>query len=197
MSNRHSGSNLATSGLNNADDFARASGRSSMSHPRVWLLLAVGMLAASCTSMRSTQAGTATTPSTSAADAAERRGVAARYLAIATIGNRGLDALDALAGRDRDDLAAARTDLYDAAATERRFDRGLLAIGFPSEIEGTARALIAVNESRAALTSEAAASTSLRQLLRYEMQLVTANGHVEQQVRIIRSRLGLPSPETN
>jgi hypothetical protein len=168
-----------------------------MSRSRAWPLLAVAMLAAGCTTMRSPEARTATTPSTSAAEAAQRRGLAARYLEIATVGNRGLDALDALAGRDRDDLVAARADLRDAAATERRFDRGLLAIVFPSEIEATARALVAVNESRATLTSEAAASTSLTQLRRYEKQLSAANGHVEEQVRTIRRQLGLPPPETS
>jgi hypothetical protein len=155
------------------------------------------MLAAGCTTVRSPGAKTATTPSTSAAEAAQRRGLAARYLAIATVGNRGLDVLDALTGRDRDHLVAARADLLDAAATERRFDRSLLAIVFPSEIEATARALVAVNESRARVTSEAATSTSLTQLRRYERQLSAANDHVEQQVKTIRSQLGLPPAETS
>jgi hypothetical protein len=150
-----------------------------------WPFLVVVMLAAGCAGAHAPAA------------AAQRRGLAARYVAIATVGNRGLDALDQLAGRDHDHLAAARADLRDAAATERRFDRSLLAIAFPPAIEATARALVRVNESRATLTTEAAASPSLRQLRRYEQQLSAANGAVERQVRTLRAQLGLPAPETS
>jgi hypothetical protein len=143
-------------------------------------LLVVVMLAAGCSGAH-----------------APRHGLAARYLAIATVGNHGLDALDKLAGPDHDHLVAARTDLRDAAATERRFDRSLLAIVFPPAIEATVRALVSVNESRATLTTEAAASTSLQQLVRYEQRLSTANGAVEQQVKTLRRQLGLPPPETS
>jgi hypothetical protein len=160
-------------------------------------LLVVVMLAAGCSGAHAPAAGTTTMPSSTAAAAAQRRGLAARYLAIATVGNRGLDALDKLAGRDHDHLVAARTDLRDAAATERRFDRSLLAIAFPPAIEATVHALVSVNESRATLTTEAAASASLQQLRRSEQHLSTANSAVEQQVRTLRAQLGLPPPETS
>ena len=150
-----------------------------------WPLLVVVMLAAGCSGAHAPAA------------AAQRRALAARYVAIATVGNRGLDVLDQLAGRDHDDLVAARTDLRDASATEHRFDRSLLAIAFPPAIEATVRALVRVNESRATLTTEAAASPSLQQLLRYEQQLSTANGAVEQRVKTLRTELGLPPPETS
>jgi hypothetical protein len=160
-----------------------------MIRSRAWPLIAVGMLAAACSGGQ---------PSTAAA--AQLRVLAARYSAIALVGNRGLeslDALDALAGRDHDHLVAARADLRDAAATERRFDRSLLAIAFPPAIEATARALVTANESRATLTSEAATSVSLEQLRRFERQLSAANARVEQWVRTIRKQLGLPHPATS
>jgi hypothetical protein len=134
-----------------------------------------------------TATGTTTKPSKAAA----------QYSAIATDGNRGLEVLDKLKERDRNDLVAARTDLRDAAATERRFDRSLLTIALPPAIETTARALVRVNESRASLTTEAAASTSLAQLHGYEQQLSVANATVEREVRALRSQLGLPPPETS
>jgi hypothetical protein len=169
-----------------------------MIRSRTLPLLAVVVLAAACTGAHTPSEGTTTNPSSTAAAAARRRGLAARYVAIATVGNRGLDgAFHALDGRDHDHLVAARADLRAAAAIERRFDRSLLAIVFPSAIEATARTMVRVNEARATLTSEAAASASLSQLRRYERQLSAADGAVEQQVRTLRAQLGLPPPETS
>jgi hypothetical protein len=123
---------------------------------------------------------------------------AGRYLAIAQDGNRRLEVdFDRLAGRDRSHLAAARADLRDAAATERRFDRRLLAIMFPAATERIVRLLFEVNQSRASLTSSAARSVSLRQLGSFERRLSAANGPVEEAVRVIRSQLGLPPPDTS
>jgi hypothetical protein len=56
------------------------------------------------------------------------------------------------------------------AATERLFDRWLLAIAFPPAIEPVAG----------------------RQLGLFERRLAAANSPVEHAVRVIRSRLGLP-----
>jgi hypothetical protein len=124
--------------------------------------------------------------------------LAARYLTNATAGNRRLEVdFDGLAGRDKGDLAAARADLLDAAATERLFDRRLLMIAFPPATERIARALVWVNESRADLTAQAARSRTLAQLTSYESRLSAANGPVELAVRIIRGQLGLPPPETS
>ncbi len=127
-----------------------------------------------------------------------RHALAARYLAIAEAGNRRLEIdFDGLHGRDRRNLAAAEADLRDAAATERLFDRRLLAIAFPPPTEAAARVLFRVNQARASLTMRAAASTSLRQLGGYEQRLNAANRPVEQEVRLIRRQLGLPPPETS
>jgi hypothetical protein len=123
---------------------------------------------------------------------------AAKYLAVAAVGNRGLDhAFDALDERDRDNLVAARADLRAAAEIERTFDRSLLTIAFSPAIEQTARALARVNEARAAVASTAAASTSVEELHGYEARLTTANAAVEKEVKTLRHQLGLPPPETS
>ena len=68
---------------------------------------------------------------------------------------------------------------------------------FPSATERVARLLVAVNESRARLTAAAAGAVSVHQLQVYRGQLAAANGPVEDTVRVIRSQLGLPPPETS
>lgn len=99
--------------------------------------------------------------------------------------------------QDRNRLAAAEADLKDAAATERLFDRRLLQIAFPPQTEQAAHVLYRVNQARAALTTAAAASTSVRQLDAYQRRLNAANRPVEEAVKVIRRQLGLPSPSTS
>jgi hypothetical protein len=136
-------------------------------------------------------------PSAAAAPLASRA-AAARYLAIAAAGNRRLEVdFDSLAGRDRRRLPAAEADLRDAAATEHLFDRRLRAITFPAAAEPVARILYRVNQSRASLTTAVAGSASLPQLARIERRLTAANEPVEDAVRVLRSQLGLPSPDTS
>lgn len=148
-----------------------------------------GLLATGCASAR---------PAVGPAARQAQRKVAAGYMAIARPANRRLEAdLEGVEHRDRDHLAAAKADLRDAAATERLFDRQLLAMRLPSATEAVARLLVASNEVRARLTDKAAASTSLRQLRRYEHRLEEANQPVEQAVRTIRRQLGLPPPATS
>jgi hypothetical protein len=119
------------------------------------------------------------------------------YLAIALPANRRLETdFDGLDDH-RGDLAAAKADLRDAAAMERQFDRHLLALKLPAATETVARLLVTTNEARARLTTAAAASTSLSQLHRYEPRLTAANQPVEEAVRVIRSQLSLPPPETS
>jgi hypothetical protein len=132
------------------------------------------------------------------ATAAARRALAAQYLMIATAGNRRLEAdFDPLDKRDRNDLVRAQADLRDAASTERLFDRRLLRIAFPPEIERVARELYNVNQARARLTAAAAASTTLPGLHSYEPVLNSANGPVERAVATIRRQLGLPPPSSS
>lgn len=157
---------------------------------------AAGM-ASGCTagvaSPRPSPTGTAQTPGP--LTGAARRALAARYLAIAKAGNRGLDtAFSRLNGTDRHSLAASAVDLRHAAAIERTFDRQLRRIVFPGQTETTAEFLVYVNQERAALTSKAAQSRSLSQLRAYERRMAAANRPVEQAVGIIRHELGLPPP---
>jgi hypothetical protein len=124
---------------------------------------------------------------------------AAAYLAIAREGNSRLEIdFDRLGGPDAANLAAARADLRDAAATEHLFDQRLAALALPAPTDAVARTLVAVNESRAKLTTEAAtASMSPHLLQQYEQRLSAANAPVEQAVTTIRSQLGLPPPATS
>jgi len=133
-----------------------------------------------------------------ALSAVGRRALAARYLAIAQPANHQLDHdFDGLKDHEGDNLAAAEADLRAAAATERRFDRQLIAITFPPPTEPIVRLLYTANQARAALSMTAAATTSLRQLRGYQTRLDAANEPVEEAVRVIRSQLGLPPPDTS
>ena len=155
-----------------------------------------GLVSAGCAAPG--QSGSAQRQRPAAAIPLASRAAAARYLAIAAAGNRRLEVdFDSLAGRGRRRLAAAEGDLRDAAATERLFDRRLLAITFPAAAEPVARILYRVNQSRASLTTAAAGSSSLRQLARVERRLTAANEPVEDAVRVLRSQLGLPPPDTS
>jgi hypothetical protein len=148
-----------------------------------------GLLATGCASAR---------PAAVPAAGQAQRKIAAGYMAIARPANRRLEAdLEGVEHRDRNHLAAAKADLRDAAATERLFDRQLLAMRLPPATEAVARLLVASNQARAKLTQKAAASTSLRQLRRYERRLEEANQPVEEAVRVIRRQLGLPPPATS
>ena len=134
-----------------------------------------------------------------AATTAELTAMAARYMAIARPANRELDhEFDGSDDHIKDgDLAAARADLRAAVVTERRFDRQLIALSFPPRTEPFVRLLYRVNQARAALTSTAAGTTSLRELRGYQKRLDAANEPVEDAVRVIRGQLGLPPPDTS
>jgi hypothetical protein len=138
-------------------------------------------------------------PRSSAATTAELRAMAARYMAIAQPANRELDhEFDGFGDHVKDgELAAAQADLRAAAATERRFDRQLIAIRFPPRTEPFVRLLYRVNQARAELTSTAAAAASLRELRGYQRRLDAANEPVEDAVRVIRGQLDLPPPDTS
>ena len=143
-------------------------------------------------------AGCASTAPSAPASPAATRALATRYLAIAQPANRELDhEFDGLKDNEKDNLAAAQGDRRAAAATEHRFDRQLIAITFPPLTEPIVRLLYRVNQARAALTSTAAGATSLRQLRGYQRRLDAANEPVEDAVRVIRSQLGLPPPDTS
>jgi hypothetical protein len=155
------------------------------------LLACAGLVTAGCAGE-----GPPAQISHSAPAQAARAAAAAGYARIARAGNRRLEIdFNGLAGRDRAHLATARADLRDAAATERLFDRRLLALRLPAGAGRIARLLYQVNQARARLTAAAARSASLRQLRAFEQRLTAANQPVEQAVRVIRDLLGLPPPE--
>jgi hypothetical protein len=123
---------------------------------------------------------------------------AAAYLAIATPANHRLDVdFDRFDGADRGDLAAARADLRDIAATEHGFDRNLARLALPPAAAAWARTLVSTNEARVALTARAASSTSLPGLNALRPALVAANAPVERAVTAIRADLALPPPDTH
>jgi hypothetical protein len=93
--------------------------------------------------------------------------------------------------------AAAQADLRAVAATERSFDRQLIALSFPPRTEPVVRLLYRVNQARAALTSAAASAMSVRELRGYQRRLDAANEPVENAVRVIRDQLDLPPPDTS
>jgi hypothetical protein len=156
------------------------------------------LLAAACAAGPPLHAAPRSSPAVASGPAPARQVLAARYTAIASAGNRRLDTdFDQLDGPDDQDLTADRAALRDIVVTERTFDRRLAGIAFPPGIEKAARSLVAVNQSRTALTAEAAGLSSISQLRAFRPLLAAANGPVEVAVRVIRSKLGLPPPETS
>jgi hypothetical protein len=130
--------------------------------------------------------------------ARDAKALARAYLAIAEPANHRLDVeVDAYDDAAHHDLAAAASALRAQAATERQFDRELARIGFPPRIAATARALIGVNEIRARLVEREAKAASISELRTFTSAHEMADAQVEARVRMIRSQLGLPPPETS
>jgi hypothetical protein len=123
----------------------------------------------------------------------QRRALADRYLAIANPANVRLDAaVDGFREHQRRDLSAAVADLKEQAAVERTFDRHLLEIDFPVQVEMVAVTLVRANEDRADLAVEAATSPTLPALASLAPVRSASDARVEEQVNIIRRQLGLP-----
>ena len=167
------------------------------------MVAAVAVLAAGCgggpaTPASSRQVAASRSATAGLAVGAQRKMLAARYLAVARAGNKRLEVeFDRLCNEDRVRVAAAHRDLREIAATERLFDHRLLGIPFPAATERIARFLYWVNQARAKMTVAAASSPSLARLHADERRLTQANKPVEQAVTILRSQLGLPPPETS
>jgi hypothetical protein len=77
------------------------------------------------------------------------------------------------------------------------FDQRLAGIAFPGEAGKITRLLVIANHARSELTAAAAGSVSLSRLYASGRQLAAANGPVEDAVIVLRSRLGLPLPDTS
>lgn len=124
--------------------------------------------------------------------------LAARYLRLARPANHRLDVeVGGYRDAERHDLTRARADLRAQAATERRFDAGLLSLPFPGLIARTARALVRANQARIALTERQAQAGTLAGMRRLDGRHRAADRAVEAQVRLIRVLLGLPPPSTS
>jgi hypothetical protein len=126
-----------------------------------------------------------------------RSSLARPYLAVADPANHRLDAeVDGYRDAQHDDLAQAKSDLRAEVATEYWFDAHLTAIKFPPYVAAIARALIRINQQRAALTVLQAQSTSLTQVRSFNRQHAAADAAVEAEVKRIRQALSLPPPDT-
>jgi hypothetical protein len=163
-------------------------------------VLCLTVVAGGCASQVTGSAGGAGHRHTAAAASATAPGggsrdLAADYLAIAVPANRYLDdEVDAYDDNAHGSVAAADSALRAEAATERRFDQLLLRIEFPPQIDATARALVAANQRRVALTELQAQSAGPAALLSFTSSHKSADAAVEAEVRIIRRQLGLPPP---
>lgn len=126
------------------------------------------------------------------------KGLASAYMAIALPANHRLDKeVNSYNDHVRMNLAIAVSDLRAEVATERWFDEHLLKIAFPPRIAAAARALVAVNNQRIALTTQQARAMTISQLLAFSARHRAADAAVEAAVRVIRRQLGLPPPDSS
>jgi hypothetical protein len=168
--------------------------------------LGLTILSAGCASGGSTgpspQPPSTQPPSTqqtsSLSPGSDMRALAAAYLAIALTANHRLETeVDGFKVHERDNLAAAESDLRAQAATERWFDQRVMKIPFPQQIAAVVRALVRANQSRVKLTELQARSTSIAKLRSFTSRHKAADAAVEVQVKLIRRDLGLPPPSAS
>ena len=164
----------------------------------VTALMCAALLVTACGSQAPSPHASVTRQAPSPRAGLAREQLADRYLAIAKDGNRRLEKdLGRLEDRHRIRLSTAKAALTDAAATERLFDHRLALIEFGPPIKQIASLLYRLNQARASATAAAARSTTLRQLRTWLQRLDRENAAVEEAVRILRSQLGLPPPDTS
>jgi hypothetical protein len=161
-------------------------------------LTCAALLVTACGNRAPSPHASAARPAHSADARVVREQLADSYLAIAQAGNRRLEKdLGRLEDFDRIRLTTAKAALADADATERQFDHRLSLIEFGPPIEPIASLLYRLNQARANVTAAAARSTTLRRLRMWLRRLDRENAAVEEAVRILRSQLGLPPPQTS
>ena len=115
------------------------------------------------------------------------------YTAVAGPADQALAAeLAGYTRHQRDDLAAARSDLKKEAKTEASFDGQLAEITFPGAADTAADALIRADKKRITLIGLQAQAASLRQLRSLGSADQATTAAVETQVGRIRQDLGLP-----
>jgi hypothetical protein len=154
----------------------------------------VVLLTGGCSALSSSQAQ----PRQPASDSLSVKSERARYLEIAGEANRKIGPMmDKLPRLMRTNIADSDADMWAIAASERLFDSRLLRIHFSPDVEPIARQLYSANQSRAAITADAADAVSFQELRHDRIRLLQANAPLEAAVRAIRKKLGLPPPSTS
>ena len=121
--------------------------------------------------------------------------LAGRYLAIAAPAGRQLATEEnSFAASQRDDLAAAKSDLMAEVATMQTFDKRLAAITFPAAAAAAVHALIVADHSRANLITRQARSASLNRLHSFDRRDRAANAAVAAKANLLRNALHAPPP---
>ena len=121
--------------------------------------------------------------------------LASRYLAIAVPACRQLATEEnSFAASERDNLAAAKSDLMAQVATIRSFDKRLAAIAFPAAVTAAVHALILAGHSRANLITRQARSASLKRLRSFDRRDHAANAAIAAQANLLRKALHAPPP---
>jgi len=119
--------------------------------------------------------------------------VAGRYLAIAGPAGRQLATEQSgFAASERDNLAAAKSDLMAEVATTESFDRRLAAIAFPVTAAAAVRALITADQSRVRLISRQARSASLHRLRSFDRRDQAAAAAVAAAASLLGKALHAP-----
>lgn len=119
--------------------------------------------------------------------------IAGDYTAVAAPADQALGPeVNGYTRDQRDDLAAARSDLKKEAKTEASFDDQLAEVTFPGVADTEADALIRADKKRIKLVGLQAQAASLRQLRSFASAEQATTAAVETQVGRIRLALGLP-----
>jgi len=120
------------------------------------------------------------------------------YLAIANPANQQLNnEVTAFTASERNNLAAARTNLRAEVATASRFNRQLAAIKFPAAIEAISQAVIRANQARGRVIARQARARTLVRMRAFDARHAAADAAVEAQVKRLRQALHLPAPSSS
>jgi hypothetical protein len=118
---------------------------------------------------------------------------ATSYTAMAAPADQALTAEVAGYTRNqRDNLAAAESDLRREVKTESAFDDQVGDFTFPNAAVAAGEALVQADAKRVKLLTLQAKSASLSQLQSFDARDRAADAAVAAQVRVIRQDLGLP-----
>jgi len=118
--------------------------------------------------------------------------IAKAYTAVAAPADRALTAeVAGYAHNQRNDLAAAESDLRRQVKTESAFDDQLGDFSFPHAAGAAGDALLQADQKRVKLLTLQVRSASFRELRSFDVRDRAADAAVAAQVRVIRQDLGL------